>query len=130
MPPAPGRLSMMNCWPRSSVRRMASIRAIVSGEPPAAFGRTKRTGFSGYSPARDGLASNAHTATSATVLNMDYLPRARIKDKNRHDQQDVQDARLLILFILFILSASFRLHPSSFRLHPSAFILHPSSFIL
>jgi hypothetical protein len=34
-PPPPGRLSMMNCWPRRSLIFLAVSRMVTSAMPPA-----------------------------------------------------------------------------------------------
>src|SRR6185295_2583442 len=47
LPPAPGLLSTMNCWPRTSVIFKATKRAIVSAPPPGVNGMRMRTGLFG-----------------------------------------------------------------------------------
>ena len=47
LPPAPARLSTMNCWPKALVSSGASARARMSVVPPAANGTTMRTGLVG-----------------------------------------------------------------------------------
>src|SRR5258705_10442559 len=48
MPPAPARFSTTNCWPKASLSRWATMRVMVSGSPPAAYGTTILTGLAGY----------------------------------------------------------------------------------
>jgi hypothetical protein len=48
VPPAPDRLSAMNCWPNSAVSRAANMRATISVPPPGASGTIMRTVFSGH----------------------------------------------------------------------------------
>src|SRR5712691_909363 len=47
LPPAPGRFSMMNCWPKRSDSHCAIRRAAMSGAPPAANPTKMRTGRAG-----------------------------------------------------------------------------------
>src|SRR5262249_2633956 len=48
MPPAPGLLSTITCWPSFSVRCSATSRAVMSDTPaPAANGTTTRRGWLG-----------------------------------------------------------------------------------
>src|SRR5262245_46736317 len=42
--PAPGRFSMMNCWPRRSVSHWPIRRAVMSTDPPGGKPTTIRTG--------------------------------------------------------------------------------------
>jgi hypothetical protein len=48
VPPAPARLSTMNCWPNSAVSFDANMRATMSVPPPGASGTITRTGRSGH----------------------------------------------------------------------------------
>src|SRR5260370_15006314 len=47
VPPAPGRVSMTSCWPRSWDMRCATTRATRSVAPLAGKGTTRRTGCEG-----------------------------------------------------------------------------------
>src|SRR5258705_12930356 len=58
-PPAPGRLSMMTCWPAIVVSCWPTMRLIVSVLPPAGQGTITRMGFVGKSAATTGGASKA-----------------------------------------------------------------------
>src|SRR2546421_8625548 len=40
VPPAPGRLSTITCWPHIRLKRSVIRRAMMSGEPPAGNGTT------------------------------------------------------------------------------------------
>src|SRR5215468_4037686 len=52
MPPAPGLLSTITCWPSFSVRCSAMSRAVMSDTPaPAANGTTMRRGWLGQTRA-------------------------------------------------------------------------------
>src|SRR5262245_2474560 len=70
-PPAPDRLSTMNCWPNSALRRAAKMRATMSVPPPGASGTIMRTVFSGQRKACACGCDNAPVALSST-------PRSRI----------------------------------------------------
>src|SRR4051812_48641389 len=48
VPPAPGRLSTMNCWPIEAPRRAATKRAMKSFPPPGGKATTIFTGLTGY----------------------------------------------------------------------------------
>src|SRR6185295_703691 len=56
-PPAPGRLSMMICFPQISVRRWATVRAMRSFDAPGANPTTHRIGFEGNPGAGSGAAA-------------------------------------------------------------------------
>src|SRR5256885_374484 len=50
-PPAPGRFSMKNCWPRIVLTFSATMRAPTSSTVPAPAATTILTGFVGYGSA-------------------------------------------------------------------------------
>src|SRR5688572_10636166 len=92
MPPAPGRLSMMICFPQISVRRAATVRAMTSFDAPGVNPTIHRIGFEGNPDAGSGCAAampavaqyndNASHAAFIETLRADHcvwndlLPRA------------------------------------------------------
>src|SRR5437868_4493178 len=48
LPPAPARFSTTTCWPRSSPKAGATMRAVVSVPPPGSKPTTVVTGLAGY----------------------------------------------------------------------------------
>src|SRR5437868_6911812 len=48
LPPAPARFSSTTCWPRSSPKAGATMRAVVSVPPPGSKPTTVVTGLAGY----------------------------------------------------------------------------------
>src|SRR6188474_797222 len=69
LPPAPARLSTMNCWPNAFDSSGATARARMSVVPPAANGTTILTGFVGQLPcaAAGRTARQARPAASASA---------------------------------------------------------------
>src|SRR5450830_1652697 len=67
LPPAPGRLSTMSCWPSVSDSFCATMRAIASLARPATWGTTRVTGLLGYllSCARAGVVRAAAAARAS-----------------------------------------------------------------
>src|SRR3954462_12432734 len=63
MPPAPGRLSTINCWLNACESFCATMRPTMSVPPPGAIGITMRTGFAGYSD----CAYAQHTVTAPDI---------------------------------------------------------------
>src|SRR5688572_18272435 len=85
MPPAPGRLSTMNCWPVTSLSLVVKMRATVSVAAPGALGRIMRTGFSGYA-AGEPCAQHSIAATDSAPsrrckleLDIEDLPGERLQ---------------------------------------------------
>src|SRR5712671_4237333 len=68
MPPAPPRFSTTIGWPSSSVARIWTIRVIVSGSPPAAYGTIILMGRLGKSCATALDARSTWNAKSSTAL--------------------------------------------------------------
>src|SRR5471032_2005235 len=66
LPPAPGRLSMITCRPRSSPSFWPSSRASMSLGPPGVKPTTKRTGLSGNALVW-GCAQTAPAASSSAA---------------------------------------------------------------
>src|SRR5512145_1049109 len=69
VPPAPGRLSTITCWPRVSVSFIAIARAVMSGCPPGVKPTTMRIGrFGKLDTASDFCAAAAEdTQPHATI---------------------------------------------------------------
>src|SRR5262245_30814147 len=68
MPPAPGLLSTITCWPSFSVRCSATSRAVMSDTPaPAANGTTTRSGRLGQVCAEPGLVAAASRALASAL---------------------------------------------------------------
>src|SRR6478752_3956879 len=68
VPPAPGRFSTMNCWPRASDSPSARMRVATSVPPPAPNPIKTWTGFDGQSCANaEGAAAVKNTAIAATI---------------------------------------------------------------
>src|SRR6185295_5445637 len=57
--------SMMTCWPRLSLIRCATIRAIVSGNPPGEYGTIILIGLLGYGCAQAAGAIDIRITHSA-----------------------------------------------------------------
>src|ERR1700682_93888 len=70
MPPAPPRLSTMNCWPSASDSFCENCRAVMSLPPPGAKGTITRTTFVGYCSLQTGAAAvtRAQAATEASAV--------------------------------------------------------------
>src|SRR5262245_2231928 len=68
MPPAPGLLSTITCWPSFSVRCSATSRAVMSDTPaPAANGTTMRRGWLGQAWAELRPAAEASRAPASAL---------------------------------------------------------------
>jgi hypothetical protein len=69
-PLAPGLLSMMNVWPNASCILDATVRAVMSEEPPGVNGTTMVTGLSGYcaSAAPQSINAAAQAARGASLM--------------------------------------------------------------
>src|SRR5690349_6186273 len=68
-PPAPERLSTMNCCPNSCASFAVSTRAMMSVLPPGANGTATRTGLSGHFPAcASACGAAARRASVNTIL--------------------------------------------------------------
>src|SRR5690349_2078343 len=52
LPPAPGRLSTITCWPSASLNRGLIARATISAPPPGENPTRSRNGFDGKSAAK------------------------------------------------------------------------------
>ena len=62
LPPAPGRLSTMNCWLNDSESLAATSRAVTSTPPPDTAPTMIRTGRDGYGCAPAQIAANINAA--------------------------------------------------------------------
>lgn len=69
VPLAPARFSTVTVWPVRSAMRVATVRAMVSTEPPGAKGTMIRTGRAGQAPwARAGWAKAGSMAPAARAV--------------------------------------------------------------
>ena len=82
MPPAPGMLSTMTCWPSSSVIRGERMRATTSIGPPAANGTTTVGGRVGQSCAGAAAVETANAASAAPTIRLAFtgVLRAPVPD--------------------------------------------------
>src|SRR4051812_47139515 len=71
LPPAPARFSTTTCWPSVRLILSATVRAIASLPPPAAYGTTSVIG-------RDGKSSAAAAAVMTTIADIRMMARMRV----------------------------------------------------
>src|SRR6478609_2648130 len=82
LPPAPARLSTMNCWPNALDSSGAIARARMSVVPPAANGTTMRTGLVGQLLwAQDGAAMRASAVATEAASAVRRLEGEERKEK-------------------------------------------------
>src|SRR5262245_22578439 len=79
VPPPPGRLSTMNCWPNLSESLWAKVRAMMSVPPPGLNGTIKRTGLVGHVEVLAPTAADAERAATMAAMH------ARIRRVNAQD---------------------------------------------
>src|SRR4029079_6166375 len=70
LPPAPERFSTTTCWPSSSDKAGAMMRAVVSVPPPGSKPTTVVTGFCGYCACAAAAKPKASTARAAFIANL------------------------------------------------------------
>src|SRR6478672_2908751 len=112
LPPAPGRLSTITCWPSTSVNFGPSRRATISAPPPGANPTRRRSGFVGKSaaetagrPKQVAVMIKAAVRSSVAVLEVircssDEQRNELVNGRAVEDFRciaDVQNARLLAL---------------------------------
>src|SRR4051812_46923731 len=83
LPPAPGRLSITNCWPRASDSFCPTRRASTSVVPPGAKGTSNRTGLAGYACARTKLELASSARCSSNPSNR--IPLVDLQTDVLHD---------------------------------------------
>ena len=69
LPPAPGRLSTITCWPSRSPSLGATMRTVASDEPPGGKVTIMRIGLAGQ-------AAGAGVCASAPTLAANNRPKA------------------------------------------------------
>jgi hypothetical protein len=67
VPPAPGRLSITNCWPIARVNPWPCARARISVVPPAENATMTRTGLTGYGVPWNVVVDCAEAAAQASA---------------------------------------------------------------